>query len=70
MKKNMGIADRAIRVLAAVVIGILLITGQLSGTLATVLGILAVVFLVTSALSFCPLYLPFNISTLKKSDSK
>jgi hypothetical protein len=70
MKKNMGTADRAIRVLAAVVIGILLITGQLSGTLATVLGILAVVFLLTSALSFCPLYIPFNISTLKKSVSK
>jgi hypothetical protein len=70
MKKNMGTADRAIRVLAAVVIGILLITGQLSGTLATVLGILAVVFLLTSALSFCPLYIPFNISTLKKSDSQ
>ena len=70
MKKNMGTADRVIRLLAAVIIGILLITGQLSGTLATVLGIVAIVFLLTSAISFCPLYLPFNISTLKKQESK
>ncbi len=70
MKKNMGTADRAIRLFAAVVIGILLITGQLSGTLATVLGIFAIVFLLTSAIGFCPLYLPFNISTLKKTESK
>jgi hypothetical protein len=67
MKKNMGTADRVIRTLAAVVIGILLLTGQISGTLATVLGIFAVGFLLTSAISFCPLYLPFKISTLKKS---
>jgi len=70
MKKNMGTADRAIRLFAAVVIGILLITGQLSGTLAMVLGIFAIVFLLTSAIGFCPLYLPFNISTLKKTESK
>jgi hypothetical protein len=67
MKKNMGTADRAIRTIAAMVIGILLLTGQISGTLATVLGIFAVVFLLTSAVGFCPLYFPFKISTLKKS---
>jgi hypothetical protein len=65
MKKNMGTADRAIRVLAAIVIAVLLLTGQFGGVLATVLGILAIVFLVTSAISFCPLYLPFKISTRK-----
>jgi hypothetical protein len=70
MKKNMGTADRIIRLLAAVVIGILLLTGQLSGTLATVLGIFAVAFLLTSAIGFCPLYSPFNISTLRKSEPK
>jgi len=70
MKKNMGTADRVIRVLIAVVIGILLYTGELSGTLGTILGIFAVVFLLTSAFSFCPAYLPFNISTLKKTASK
>jgi hypothetical protein len=65
MKKNMGAADRAIRVLAALVIFVLLLTGQIGGIIATVLGILAIVFLLTSAVSFCPLYLPFSISTRK-----
>lgn len=66
MKKNMGTADRIIRTVAAVVIGVLLLTGTLSGTLATVLGILAIVFLLTSAVGWCPLYVPFKISTMKK----
>jgi len=66
MKKNMGTADRIIRTVAAIVIGVLLLTGTLSGTLATVLGILAIVFLLTSAVGWCPLYVPFKISTMKK----
>lgn len=67
MKKNMGSADKIIRTLIAVVIGILIITGQLTGIWAIVLGIFAVIFLVTSLFGFCPLYLPFNLSTTKKS---
>lgn len=67
MKKNMGSADKLIRTLVALVIGVLIITGQLTGLLAIILGIFAVVFLVTSLFGFCPLYLPFNLSTLKKS---
>jgi len=70
MKKNMGFADRVFRTVAAVVIGILILTGTLSGTLAWVLGILAVVFLATSFVSTCPLYVPLNISTLKDSGTK
>lgn len=66
MIKNMGSADRIIRVLAALVIAILMLTGTLTGTLALILGALAVIFLLTSALSFCPLYYPFKISTVKK----
>lgn len=66
MKKNMGTADRIIRTVAAIVIGVLLLTGTLSGTLATILGILAIVFLLTSAVGWCPLYVPFKISTMKK----
>ena len=65
MKKNMGIADRVIRSLIAIVIGVLLVTGTVSGLLATILGIFAIVFLATSLVSFCPLYLPFSISTLR-----
>jgi hypothetical protein len=66
MKKNMGTADRAIRTIAAFIIGILIVTGTLTGLTAIILGILAVVFLLTSMVSFCPLYLPFKISTTKK----
>lgn len=70
MIKNLGNADRIIRVLAALVVGILLLTGVLSGTLGVILGILAVVLLLTSVVSFCPLYLPLKISTRGTSEGK
>jgi hypothetical protein len=70
MKKNMGTTDRVVRIIAALVIGFLLYNGTLEGTLGTILGIIAIVFLLTSAVSFCPLYLPFKISTLAKSGEK
>ena len=66
MKKNMGSTDKIIRILIALVIGVLYYTGTLSGTTALVLGILALVFAITSLISFCPLYLPLGISTCKK----
>jgi len=67
MTKNMGTIDRAIRTLLAFVVAILYFTGEISGTTALVMGILAIVFLATSAMSFCPLYAPFKIRTMKKS---
>jgi len=70
MKTNIGTADKAIRILIAVVIGILYFTNVISGTLAIVLGILAIVFIVTSFISFCPLYLPFGIKTTKRVSVK
>jgi Inner membrane protein YgaP-like, transmembrane domain len=66
MKKNVGSADRVIRILFAVVVAILLFTNQISGIAAIVLGIFAVVFLVTGLVSFCPLYAAFKLSTAKK----
>ena len=66
MKKNMGIADKIIRVLIAAVVVILYFTNVISGTLAIVLLILSGIFILTSLISFCPLYLPFGISTGKK----
>ena len=66
MRKNMGTADRTIRVLVAVGIGVLYFTGVVSGTVATVLAIFAVVFLLTSAAATCPAYLPFGLSTRKE----
>ena len=66
MKKNMGPTDKIFRILIAVLIGVLNFTNVISGTLATLLGIIAVVLLLTSFISFCPLYLPLNINTRKK----
>jgi hypothetical protein len=66
MKQNMGTADRVIRTLVAIVIAVLYFTGVIGGTLALILGILAVIFLLTSLVSWCPAYLPFGISTAAK----
>ena len=65
MKANMGTADKVIRVLIALVIGVLIYTNVLSGTLAIVLGVLSIVFVLTSLVSFCPLYTLFGIKTCK-----
>ena len=67
MKKNMGSTDEIIRILIALVIGVLYYTETISGTTAIVLGAFAIIFLITSFISFCPLYLPFGINTSKKS---
>ena len=67
MKKNMSNIDRILRVLVAIVVAVLYFTNQITGTAAIILGILAVVFLLTSVVSFCPLYAIFKFSTLKKS---
>lgn len=63
MKKNMGSADRIIRLIIAAVIAGLFFTNVISGTLGIVLLVLAGIFLLTSLVSFCPLYAPFGIST-------
>ncbi len=66
MIKNMGKVDKVIRLVLALVVGVLIITGNLVGTAAVILGILALVFLATSAIGTCPLYIPFKFSTKKK----
>jgi hypothetical protein len=70
MKKNMGMADRIIRILAAVAIAVLYFTHQISGMLAIILLVVAGIFILTSFISFCPLYLPFGIRTNKKSTTE
>ena len=65
MKKNMGTADKIVRILVAVVIAVLYFMEIISGTLAIVLGVLAAIFVLTSLVSFCPLYMPFGIKTCK-----
>ena len=66
MKRNMGSADRVIRVLMAAVVAVLYFTNQLSLVAAIILGVLAVIFVITSIVGFCPLYLLFGISSKKK----
>jgi len=63
MKKNMGTADRVIRVAAALIIGACYFTGRIGGTLGTVLMAFAILFLVTSFMGWCPAYMPFGLST-------
>jgi hypothetical protein len=65
MKKNMGLIDKVIRSILAGFIALLYFTNLISGTLALVLGAFAIIFLITSFVSFCPLYAPFGINTRK-----
>jgi len=69
MPKNMGTVDRVVRIILAIVVAVLYFTGQLTGVAAIILGILAVVFVATGVLGFCPLYYPFKFSTNKKKDA-
>jgi len=70
MKKNMGTIDKVIRILVAILIVGLYYTHVISGTLAIILLLFAGIFIITSFMSFCPLYLPFGISTRKKEENK
>ena len=63
MKKNMGNADRVIRIILAAVIVVLFFTKVLTGALGIVLLVVAGIFLITGLIGLCPLYLPFGIST-------
>ncbi len=63
MQKNMGKADRTIRFLVAAIVVILYTTNVISGTLGIILLVVAGIFLLTSFISFCPLYAPFGIRT-------
>ena len=66
MKKNMGNFDRGMRVVAAIIFAYLFFTDAVSGFLGNTLLVLGAVFLLTSLVSFCPLYSPFGINTCEK----
>jgi hypothetical protein len=66
MKKNMGTIDKVARIIIAIAFAVLYFTGVIPGTLGIVLVVLAVIFVLTSIVGFCPLYLPFGINTGKK----
>ncbi|MBI5840784.1 MAG: DUF2892 domain-containing protein [Chloroflexi bacterium] len=65
MKRNMSNIDRVVRVVLAAVFAYLYFGGIVTGALGIVLVILGAVFILTAVLAFCPLYLPFNLSTYK-----
>ncbi|MDI9339628.1 MAG: DUF2892 domain-containing protein [Sediminibacterium sp.] len=66
MEKNMGTIDKAIRILIAIAIIVLYFTGVINGTIAVIGLVFAGVFILTSLIGSCPLYLPFGLSTLRK----
>jgi CBS-domain-containing membrane protein len=70
MTKNMGTADRIIRTIIAAIIATLYFTNVITGTLGIVLVALAVIFVFTSAISFCPLYAPFGLSSCATPERK
>ena len=65
MRKNMGSADRLVRLIVAVLVAVLYYNGTIAGTLGIVLLVLAGIFVLTSLVSFCPLYKPLGINTCK-----
>ena len=67
MKKNLNSVDRILRVVIAAIIALLYLNQVITGTLGLVLVSLAVIFVLTSFVSFCPIYAIFGISTKKKS---
>ena len=66
MKKNMGTVDKSLRILVAAIIALLYFTKVITGTLAIVLLVIAVIFIVTSLFSNCPLYPLIGLNTRKK----
>jgi hypothetical protein len=66
MKMNMHTTDRVIRLLLSLAIVILYFSGYLTGTLAIITLIVAIIFTLTSLIGFCPLYALFGLSTKKK----
>ncbi|MHC1774733.1 MAG: DUF2892 domain-containing protein [Lentimicrobium sp.] len=67
MKKNMGSTDRIIRLALAALVAVLYFSGVITGTLGIVLLIFALVFVITSLVSFCPLYPLIGLNTGKKT---
>lgn len=69
MEKNMGATDKTIRIIIAIAIAVLYYMDIISGTTAIVLGIIAIIFALTSLINFCPLYSLFGINTCKRKNN-
>lgn len=70
MNPNMGNTDRAVRTILAVAIAVLYFTGALPGIVGIILLLFAIIFVVTSFISFCPVYTLLGISTNKKKEDQ
>lgn len=70
MKKNIGNTDKLVRLILALVIAVLYFTNVIEGTLAVVLGIVALVLVLTSLINFCGIYAIFGCSTCKSKPSE
>ena len=66
MNKNMGALDKSLRVLTAIIIAILYFLNIIDGTIAYILMIIAIIFLITSFINFCPIYSLIGINTCRK----
>ena len=67
MKSNLGTTDKIVRVMAAIVISILSLTGIINGILSTILLVVAALLVITSLINLCPIYLIFGISTKRET---
>jgi hypothetical protein len=70
MKKNMSNMDRVLRLVIAIIVTALYFNGIITGTIGILLLVLSGIFLLTSLVSFCPLYAIFGISTCKVKEAK
>jgi hypothetical protein len=68
MKKNMGLVDKIVRIILAIVIAMLYYFNIIGGILAVILFAFAILLVITSFISFCPMYVPLNVSTIKKEE--
>jgi len=68
MKKNLNTLDRVVRIIVAMVIAGLFFANIISGTVAIILLVVAAIFILTSFISFCPIYWAIGISSKKKED--
>lgn len=70
MKKNIGSADRIIRIILAIILGVLYFTNTITGTFGIVLLVVGVALLLTSFINFCPVYAIFGLSTSQPKQPK
>lgn len=68
MQKNMGTLDKAIRIILAIAFAVLYFTNVITGIFGIILLVLGGIFILTSFVSFCPLYAPFGIKTCKTKE--